>query len=61
MSASFFGNTHQKEEPNWYQLGPIKNNAGLTKQSEFVYSGTENLVEAPLLPALGVKHKRYAR
>ena len=59
MSASFFGNTRQKGEANWYQLGPIKNNAGSTKQSQFVKSG--KLIEAPLLPNLGVKHRRSAR
>ena len=59
MSASFIGNTHQKKEPNWYQVGTIQNNAGLTKQSQFVKSG--KLIETPLLPNLGVKHRRSAR
>ena len=62
MSASFFGNTRQKGEANWYQLGPIKNNAGSTKQRTVVYSSTtDKLVEAPLLQTLGVKHRKSAR
>ena len=59
MSASFVANTHQKKEPNWYQVGTIQNNAGSTIQSQLVKSG--KLIETPLLPNLGVKHRRSAR
>ena len=74
MSAT--SGKHQKE-PNWYQLqlkpsSVSKNNAlssaqsSLTKhQNQFstnsIKVGDFDLIEPPLLPSLGVKHKKSSR